>query len=609
MNADRPSVRRSAHGRATIVLVLLATLLAACAHKRAHRSVRSPRCDQTSGYDVLIVGAGLAGLAAGKELTHLGHTVLILEATDRVGGRGFVGEVRVGPPGTTPVPIDYGGGLDPRGGYQSADPSGGRDGLRTYPQRVRHAVLSRRAGGPTRSSWSNSTNSTKPMKRPSPPGRRRSSTRWRSRSELVTAASGVWAGDLPAAALCARASSAPSPTTKCRAACANGPTPWRREPSKPDSFCAEAPRRDPSHQRTSRPTTSRPRTGFRTLVPLLVATAGPLETAAELDASSAVDAAGFEAGEDDLVDKGMGSFVQAYGEALPICLNTPVTRISYDEAGVVIHAGGRRYAGTHVLVTVPVGVLQAEGIHFEPELPVWKREAIDQLRMGHMQKVIIPFAEDIFRDEAPNSWVLVEDVVDPAEKALAANAGLDIQQQDRRVMGFVFKPLDANIAIGFYGGEWAELFERQCAGKEHTSRAAQRERLRRHGDRRGRPGAVGNVRCRRGRARDPVRSDPRHPLEPRALHPGRLFGAAARLVASAGSPGPPGGRRCAGGRPPCACFSPVRHAPGRSTTVPSQGPSRPASRPPETSTSSCRRRSATKEVVRRPVLSAAPARR
>lgn len=52
--------------------------------------------------DVAVVGAGFAGLATARELTRLGHEVLVLEGRDRVGGRSFTGSV-------AGLPADLGG--------------------------------------------------------------------------------------------------------------------------------------------------------------------------------------------------------------------------------------------------------------------------------------------------------------------------------------------------------------------------------------------------------------------------------------------------------------------------------------------------------------------
>ena len=108
---------------------------------------------------------------------------------------------------------------------------------------------------------------------------------------------------------------------------------------------------------------------FNDIIPLLIANAGPLESAAELAKTSAVDGAHFEAGEDDLIDKGMGAFVEKLGDGLPVCLNSPVTEVDYSVDGVKVSVGDRVFEGSNALVTVSVGVLKKKRIAFKPELP------------------------------------------------------------------------------------------------------------------------------------------------------------------------------------------------------------------------------------------------
>src|SRR6476619_5607014 len=54
--------------------------------------------------DVIVIGAGFAGVAAARDLTEAGHRVVVLEARDRIGGRTWYRQI----PGTE-VWAEYGG--------------------------------------------------------------------------------------------------------------------------------------------------------------------------------------------------------------------------------------------------------------------------------------------------------------------------------------------------------------------------------------------------------------------------------------------------------------------------------------------------------------------
>lgn len=64
-------------------------------------SASAKRTALPSRVDVIVVGAGFAGLSAAERLVSMGRSVLVIEGRDRVGGRSLSGEV-------AGVPVDFG---------------------------------------------------------------------------------------------------------------------------------------------------------------------------------------------------------------------------------------------------------------------------------------------------------------------------------------------------------------------------------------------------------------------------------------------------------------------------------------------------------------------
>lgn len=69
-----------------------------------------------------------------------------------------------------------------------------------------------------------------------------------------------------------------------------------------------------------------------------------------------------------------------------------VTKITRHYVGVKVTVeGGKTFVADAVVVAVPLGVLKARTIKFEPRLPDWKEAAIDDLGVGIENKIIMHF--------------------------------------------------------------------------------------------------------------------------------------------------------------------------------------------------------------------------
>jgi len=99
-------------------------------------------------------------------------------------------------------------------------------------------------------------------------------------------------------------------------------------------------------------------------------------------------------GDDFYCRAGYGTLVAHYGRNIPVELDTIVTQIDWSGQGAKITTNKGVVNARFCIVTVSVGVLAADGIRFIPELPNWKREAIDGFGMGNFVNIALKFRKE-----------------------------------------------------------------------------------------------------------------------------------------------------------------------------------------------------------------------
>lgn len=102
-------------------------------------------------------------------------------------------------------------------------------------------------------------------------------------------------------------------------------------------------------------------------------------------------------GQGDFPEGGYRPIVEAMAGGTDVRLDWRVSAVERGAKGVKVtaHKGERLrvFRGSHVLVTLPLGVLKAGGVRFTPALPERKRQAIRQIGFGRFEKVAMLFEE------------------------------------------------------------------------------------------------------------------------------------------------------------------------------------------------------------------------
>ena len=304
-------------------LLTAAAVSAVALGARQEHSAALPSSDPVRT-DVLVIGAGLAGLACAQRLRSAGRRVLVLEARERLGGRLWTVR-RQG------VPIELGASW-----------------LHGIDNNPLHHLITRELGLPLRVSADQNRLTIGPDGRP-----------WTS---ARTTQADAWL-----ASLARRAEQQAGPDQPLSR--------WLPPQLSPD-------------QRF-------------TLIADVVHELGA--ELAEIAADAPLGDGQPLLGPDALVPDGLDRLVQSLAAGLEIRRSEPVRQIQHSSGGVRVRtASGLIYQAQQLCCTVPLGVLKAGSISFDPPLPPPKQQAIAGLGMGLLDKIVLVFPQRFWQEA---SWI------------------------------------------------------------------------------------------------------------------------------------------------------------------------------------------------------------
>ncbi len=173
---------------------------------------------------------------------------------------------------------------------------------------------------------------------------------------------------------------------------------------------------------------------------------GPFEMGKDFDRFSCRDWWDQEEGSDAICRQGYGSLVAQFAKDVEVELDTAVNRIDWSGDGVRVHTGRGSMRASCCIVTVSTGVLAANGIRFDPDLPDSLQAAFDGISMGIYNHLALQFSQNFFGIGA--DAYLTYQIPNSSAKSPAG-------------MGMLLNQCGSNLSFGDVGGEFARELERE----------------------------------------------------------------------------------------------------------------------------------------------------
>jgi monoamine oxidase len=111
------------------------------------------------------------------------------------------------------------------------------------------------------------------------------------------------------------------------------------------------------------------------------------------------DEGGEFSGEDVIFADGYGAIPDALAVGLDVRLGHTVSAVSFNAEGVTVTTAKGDFNADRCIITLPLGVLKAKRVTFSPPLPADKQGAIDRLGFGVLDKLYLKFPSAFWSDE------------------------------------------------------------------------------------------------------------------------------------------------------------------------------------------------------------------